>query len=107
SWTAAVTVLCATWWVLEALPLSATALVPAIIFPLVGVLPADKVASSYGDKLILLFLGGFMLSRAAEYWGAHRRIAQVALRCIGGTRGRRGGPGVLIATTFFTPWVHK
>jgi sodium-dependent dicarboxylate transporter 2/3/5 len=107
SWTAAVTVLCASWWVLEALPLSATALVPAIIFPLVGVLPADKVASSYGDKLILLFLGGFMLSRAAEYWGAHRRIAQVALRCIGGTSDRRVVLAVLVATTFISAWINN
>src|SRR5215212_2561698 len=89
SWTAAVATLCAVWWVLEALPLSATALVPVVIFPLAGVLTTNKAAAAYGDPLILLFLGGFMLSRAAEYWGAHRRIAQVALNVIGGTSGRR------------------
>jgi sodium-dependent dicarboxylate transporter 2/3/5 len=107
SWTAAVTVLCAMWWVLEALPLSATALLPVVIFPLVGVLPADKAAAAYGDPLILLFLGGFMLSAAAEHWGAHRRIAQVALQCIGGTSGRRIVLAVLAATTFISAWINN
>ena len=107
SWTAAVATLCAIWWVLEALPLSATALVPVVIFPLAGVLTTDKAAAAYGDPLILLFLGGFMLSRAAEYWGAHRRIAQVALNLIGGTSGRRVVLAVLVATTFISAWINN
>jgi solute carrier family 13 (sodium-dependent dicarboxylate transporter), member 2/3/5 len=107
SWTAAVTTLCASWWVLEALPLSATALVPVVIFPLAGVLTTDKAASAYGHPLILLFMGGFMLSRAAEYWGAHRRIAQVALKVIGGTSGRRVVLAVLVATTFISAWINN
>ncbi len=105
--TAAVTTLCAIWWVLEALPLSATALVPVVIFPLAGVLSADKAASAYGHPLILLFLGGFMLSRAAEYWGAHRCIAQVALTFIGGTSGRRVVLAVMVATTFISAWINN
>ena len=54
---------------------------PVVVFPLAGVLTTDKAAAAYGDPLILLFMGGFMLSKAAEHWGAHRRIAQVALAC--------------------------
>jgi solute carrier family 13 (sodium-dependent dicarboxylate transporter), member 2/3/5 len=107
SWTAAVATLCAFWWVTEALPLSATALVPAVIFPLVGVLSADKAASAYGDPLILLFMGGFMLSRATEYWGAHRQVAQIALRFIGGTSGRRVVLAVIVATTFISAWINN
>jgi solute carrier family 13 (sodium-dependent dicarboxylate transporter), member 2/3/5 len=107
SWTAAVTTLCAIWWLLEALPLSATALVPVVIFPLAGVLTARKAAAAYGDPLILLFLGGFMLSRAAEYWGAHQRVAHVALRFIGGTSGRRVVLAVMVATTFISMWVNN
>lgn len=107
SWTAAVTSLCAIWWVLEALPLSATALVPVVIFPLAGVLTTDKAASAYGDPYILLFMGGFMLSRAAEYWGAHRRIAQVAFTLIGGTSGRRVVLAVIVATTFLSAWINN
>lgn len=107
AWTAAVATLCAIWWVLEALPLSATALVPVLIFPLVGVLTTNKAATAYGHPLILLFMGGFMLSRAAEYWGAHRRIAQVALNVIGGTSGRRVVLAVLVATTFISAWINN
>jgi sodium-dependent dicarboxylate transporter 2/3/5 len=107
SWTAAVTALCATWWMLEALPLSATALVPAVVFPLTGVLTADNTASAYGDPLILLFLGGFMLSRAAEHWGAHRRIAHVTLTWLGGTSGRRVVLAVMVATTFISMWINN
>jgi solute carrier family 13 (sodium-dependent dicarboxylate transporter), member 2/3/5 len=107
SWTAAVATLCGVWWVLEALPLSATALVPVVIFPLAGVLTVDKAASAYGDPYILLFMGGFMLSRAAEYWGAHRRIAQVAFTFIGGTSGRRVVLAVIIATTFLSAWINN
>ncbi len=70
AWTAAVTALCGIWWVLEALPLAATALVPLVVFPLTGVLTERQVAAAYGDPVILLFMGGFMLSKAAEYWGA-------------------------------------
>ncbi len=107
SWSTAATTLCAIWWVSEALPLSATALVPVVIFPLAGVLSANEVAAAYGDPLILLFLGGFMLSRAAEYWGAHRRIAHVALNCIGGTSGRRVVLAVMVATTFISAWINN
>ena len=107
AWTAAVATLCAIWWVLEALPLSATALVPVLIFPLAGVLTTSKAATAYGHPLILLFMGGFMLSRAAEYWGAHRRIAQVALNVIGGTSGRRVVLAVLVATTFISAWINN
>jgi sodium-dependent dicarboxylate transporter 2/3/5 len=107
SWTAAVTMLCAMWWVTESLPLSATALVPVVAFPLVGVLPAEQAAWAYGDKLIILFLGGFMLSAAVEHWGAHRRVAQVALKCIGGTSGRRIVLAVMVATTFISAWINN
>ncbi len=107
SWTAAVTALCTMWWMLEALPLSATALVPLVVFPLAGVLTADEAAGAYGDPVILLFLGGFMLSRAVEHWGAHRRIAHVTLACIGGTSGRRVVLAVMVATTFISMWINN
>jgi sodium-dependent dicarboxylate transporter 2/3/5 len=71
------------------------------------VLTTNKAATAYGNPLILLFMGGFMLSRAAEHWGAHRRIAQVALRVIGGTSGRRVVLAVLVATTFISAWINN
>ena len=77
--TAAVTTLCATWWIFETLPLPATSLLPLVVFPLTGVLTEREAAAAYGDPIVLLFMGGFMLSKAAERWGAHRRIAEMML----------------------------
>ena len=58
AWTAAITLLCAIWWVSEALPLAATGLVPFAAFPLLGILDHKQVAHADGHYLILLFLGG-------------------------------------------------
>ncbi|WP_348672283.1 SLC13 family permease, partial [uncultured Abyssibacter sp.] len=85
AWTAGVTALCAIWWATEAIPLPATALIPIGVFPLVGVLDAEAVASAYGSQLILLFLGGFLLSKAMECSGAHRRIALQLVNWVGGS----------------------
>ena len=107
AWTAAVTALCGIWWVLEALPLAATALVPLVVFPLTGVLTERQVAAAYGDPVILLFMGGFMLSKAAEYWGAHYRIAHFTLASIGGTSGRRVVLAMMLATWFLSMWISN
>jgi sodium-dependent dicarboxylate transporter 2/3/5 len=107
SWTTSVTALCAMWWVLEALPLAATALVPLVVFPLTGVLTDRQAAASYGDPIILLFMGGFMLSKAIEHWGAHERIAHITLAAIGGSSGRRIVLGMLLATTLISMWISN
>jgi sodium-dependent dicarboxylate transporter 2/3/5 len=105
SWTAAVTALCTCWWLFESLPLAVTSLVPAMLFPLTGVLTPDQVASSYGDPFILLFLGGFVLAAAAEHWGAHRRMAQMTVAWVGGSSGRSVVFGVMLATTLVSMWI--
>ena len=107
SWTAAVTALCSTLWLFESLPLAATSLIPLAVFPLTGVLTEKQTAAAYGDPVILLFLGGFMLSKAAEHWGAHRRIAQVTVAFIGGTSGRRMVLGIMTATMFVSMWISN
>ena len=81
--TAAITALCAVYWVTEALPIPATSMLPFALLPMVGVLTAKDIASAYGHDLILLLLGGFMLSTALERNGAHRRLALGMLRLIG------------------------
>ena len=57
--TAAIGLWMAIWWMTEAVPLAATALLPVLLFPLLGVLTLDRIAASYADPLIFLFLGGF------------------------------------------------
>lgn len=89
AWTAAVAVLCAVWWVTEPIPIPATSLLPMALFPVLGVVSATEVAESYGHPMILLLLGGFILSTALERSGAHRRLA------IGMVRLCAGGPGAL------------
>lgn len=106
-WTAAVTAVCACWWMFESLPLSATSLVPLVAFPLTGVLTERKAAEAYGDPIVLLFMGGFMLSKATEHWGAHRRIAQAMVASVGGASGRRVVLAIMMATTFASMWMSN
>ena len=62
--TAGLTAVCALWWVFEPIPIPATALIPLGVFPLLGILDGKQVAQAYGDPLIILFMGGAMLSKA-------------------------------------------
>lgn len=107
SWTAAVTTLCAAWWISEALPLAATSLVPLVVFPMAGVLNERQVAAAYGDPVVLLFMGGFMLSKAAERWGAHRRIAHSMVARIGSTSGPHILFAFMLATAFISMWISN
>ena len=77
---AGVTVWCAVWWVAEPVPVAATSLIPLAMLPLLGVMDRTPVAQAYGDKLILLLMCGFMLSRAMECTGAHRKVAVAVVR---------------------------
>jgi sodium-dependent dicarboxylate transporter 2/3/5 len=107
SWTAAVTVLCTAWWVTEALPSAATAMVPLVVFPFAGVLSERQVAAAYGDPVIMLFMGAFMASKAVEHWGAHRRIAQALMATIGSTSAPRILLALMITTTLGSFWVNN
>ena len=71
-WCAAVAVVCIIWWIFEPIPIPVTSLLPLSILPLVGVLSPKQVGEAYGSPLILLLLGGFMLSMAMSSSGAHR-----------------------------------
>ena len=101
---AAVTVLMAIWWISEAIPIYATALVPLILFPLLGVLPADLTAQSYGHNYVLMLLGGFFIAQAIEHQGLHRRIALGVIRTIGSSRSHIM-IGFMVATAFLSMWI--
>ena len=132
---AAIIVLMAIWWITEAIPLSATALLPVVLFPLMGImrgreLPAGNsvdlqnatfaegfsardfdiifpnVANQYMDWIILLFMGGFMIAVAVEKWNLHKRIALHILRIIGG-QPHRLVLGFMVATGFLSMWLSN
>ena len=66
-----------------------TSLLPLGVLPLMGVLTPAQVGAAYGSPLILLLLGGFILSRAMEHSGAHRRLALNMMRLFGASSDRR------------------
>lgn len=104
--TAAVGLWMAIWWMTEAVPLAATALLPVLLFPLLGVLTVENTAAPYADPLIFLFLGGFMLAIALQRRGLDRRIALVALG-IAGDRPRFIIAAVMIVTAFISMWISN
>lgn len=81
--TIAVASLMAFWWLSEALPLEATALVPLALFPICGIASIREAAAPYADQTIFLFMGGLFLSLAMERWNLHRRLAILALSIFG------------------------
>jgi sodium-dependent dicarboxylate transporter 2/3/5 len=95
------------WWIFEPIPIPATSIIPLAIFPLTGVLPQEKIAAAYGNELILLMLGGFILSAAMERSGAHRRIALGMVNVIGGHSSRRIVLGFMVATAALSMWISN
>lgn len=94
------------WWVLEALPLAAVALVPIIFFPLFGITSVKEVTKSYADSTIFLFMGGFFIALAIEKWNLHKRIA-LGIIHFTGTNGNRIILGFILATGFLSLWLSN
>nr|MBV6628930.1 SLC13/DASS family transporter [Oceanococcus sp. HetDA_MAG_MS8] len=105
--TAGLAALCALWWVFEPLPMAVTALLPLALLPLFGVLSADQVGAAYGSPLILLLLGGFMLSQALAHSGAHRRLALAMLHVCGVHSQRRLVFGFMLASAVLSMWISN
>ena len=101
------TVLCALWWIFEPIPIPATAMIPLGVFPLLGLLDGKQVAQAYGDPLIILLMGGAMLSKAMEKSGAHRRLALYMVNLFGGDSQRRLVLGFMVASAALSMWVSN
>lgn len=101
-----VTIIVAIWWMSEALPLGATALLPAALFPLLGISSAKAIAPSYANSFILLLLGGFLLAMAVERSGVHRRLALYVLLAIGASP-RRLVLGFTVAAAVLSLWISN
>jgi len=103
---AAVAILMAIWWITDAIPLFATALLPMLLYPLLGIMKSNATAPIYFNSTIFLFIGGFMIALTMEKWNLHRRIALFIIRFIG------GGPrkiilGFMIASAFLSMWISN
>ncbi len=105
--TAAVTLLCVLWWVFEPIPIPVTSLIPLAGFPLLGVLNQQQVAAAYGSPLILLLLGGFLLSKAMEHTGTHRRVAMLMVNLVGGDSPRRLVFGFMLTSALLSMWISN
>lgn len=88
-------------WMTEAIPLAITALIPIVLFPLLGIAKGQATASEYFNSTILIFLGGFLLSLTMEKWNLHKRIALSILKIVG-TSPARILLGFMLATAFLS-----
>ena len=105
--TAAVAVLCVIWWVFEPVPIPVTSLVPLAIFQITGVLTKNEVGQSYGSPLILLLLGGFILSKSMERSGAHLRLALFMVNLFGNTSSKRLVLGFMVTAATLSMWISN
>ncbi len=104
---AGLAVLCVIWWVFEPIPIPATSLLPLALLPLFGVLTPAEVGQAYGSPIILLLLGGFMLSKAMEQSGAHRRVAIGMVRLVGCGSAPRLVLGFMLAAAALSMWISN
>ncbi len=102
--TAGIGVLMAIWWATEAIPIAVTALLPIVLFPLFGIATIQDTTAPYANKVIFLFLGGFIVAFAMQRWNLHRRVALTVLQYAGGN-GRSLVGGFMLASALISMWV--
>lgn len=105
-WVVSIMALMLIWWVTEAVPVSATALIPLIALPLSGATSAADAAKPYADPILYLFIGGFMLAAAIERWGLHARIALTVAGAVG-ARPTALVAGFILAAGLMSLWISN
>lgn len=106
-WTAAITLTTATWWVFESLPIPAASLLPFAALPAVGVLTHQQASAALGNPVILLLMGGLMLSRGMERSGLHERFALAMIRALGGNGGRGLVFAFVLTAALISMWISN
>ncbi|MDX3775122.1 DASS family sodium-coupled anion symporter [Chromatiaceae bacterium AAb-1] len=96
----------AIWWMTEVISIPATAMLPIVIIPLLGLDSAKAVTSAYADPVIFLFLGGFVISIAMERWNLHKRIALLAMLTVGSKPSQQLA-GIMAVTAFLSMWMSN
>ncbi|MBM3176486.1 MAG: DASS family sodium-coupled anion symporter [Bacteroidetes bacterium] len=95
-----------TWWITEPLPIAITSLLPLIVLPALGISSMSETAQPYGDPVIFLFMGGFILALALEKYHLHQRIALNLIRMTG-TSGNGIILGFMLATALISMWISN
>ena len=94
------------WWVTEAVPIPVTSLLPVVLFPTTGVLDVTETTTAYGDPIVFLLLGGFLLALAVERTGLHERVSLFVIASVGVS-----APGLLLgfmaATALLSMWISN
>ena len=103
---AACAIMMSVFWITEAIPLAATALLPLVLFPVLGIASSKAVASQYMNSTVFLLIGGFMIALAMQRWNLHKRIALNILLLFG------GHPlqlvfGFMFATVSLSMWISN
>ncbi len=100
------TIWIAVWWITECVPISVTALLPIVLFPLTGGLDIKSTTASYGHNLVFLFVGGFIIALAIEKWNLHKRVALNIIKFTG-TKKSRIILGFMIATAILSMFISN
>lgn len=102
-----ITLITAVFWITEWLPIPVASLIPLALFPLLGVLTPTQVAAAYGSPLILLLLGGFLLSTAMAHSNTHTLIAQRIIRVVGGHSPTRLLASFMLTAALLSMWISN
>lgn len=103
---AAIAILMSVWWISDAIPLYATALLPVVLYPLLGISSAKEIAPVYFNSVIFLFIGGFLIALSMEKWNLHKRIALFIIKSIGKSSSTII-LGFMVAASFLSMWISN